>query len=166
MRSVAIDAGPLLLMAVGIEFVDTHKRTCTYGKYGYIAVSEFISQFSNVYVTPHVLTEAWNLSGSDETRDPASRHLKLRLHYLIDKFVELFEPASAMKLDPDFIRLGFSDLALLTAATNKACPLVTQDRKLWAAANQRTIPAFHVEDLIKLSPRIASASSRPRRKPR
>jgi predicted nucleic acid-binding protein len=155
---LVLDTGPLLLLAAGRSMAGRHKRTMAFGEAGYVALAQFVAQFSGLIATPHVLTEAWNLSGNDDTRDPVSHAIKLTLRALTKKLIEAFEPSSLLASDEEFLVLGLSDTAQLYAAKSASCPLVTQDRKLWGMAHARGIPALHLDDLIGMSPAAVSAS--------
>jgi predicted nucleic acid-binding protein len=152
MKHVALDTGPLLLLAAGPDIAEKHKRMQPFGVAGCQAVTEFVAKYSALVATPHVLTEAWNFTGNDQPTDRDAQRLKGRLRSLFHRTVEPFVPAVELAETAEFSRLGLTDTALLLAAQRFVCPLITQDRGLWNAARMARIAAFHVEDLLLLSP--------------
>ena len=159
---LVLDAGPLLLLAAGRSMASQYKRTMAFGEAGYVALAQFVAPYSSIVTTPHVMTEAWNLTGNDDTNDYIRIAIKFNLKTLIERMTEHHRASANLIADDHFISLGLSDVAQLDAAQAERCPLVTQDRKLWRIALARGVEAIHLEDLFALSPARASSPPRPR----
>jgi hypothetical protein len=151
-RGIALDAGPLLLLSTGVDLAGHFKRTSTYGEAGYRALADFLSSFDVLVVTPHVLTEAWNMTGNDGNQDQASRAMKARLLSIMSGAYEAFNEARTLLTSPDFHYLGLADTALLEAAYKQQCPVITQDAAVYAAGFRRSLSMFLLSEIIAASP--------------
>jgi predicted nucleic acid-binding protein len=162
-RRLLVDTGPLLLLAAGRKFAAKFKATAEFGEVGYVALAEFVAQFEAVVVTPHSLTEAWNLSGNDDTRNATAKGIKSGLALYFQQTSEEFTPAVTIVQDVSFWHVGLADTAQILVAEKYDCPLLTLDRRLSQLALARNIFAIHLTDLLLQSPRFVRSLRKSKR---
>lgn len=144
MRQAVLDANLLLLQAVGRGSradIAVHKRLHPKwtGEH-FDLLLELLAQFSRIVVTPHVLTETGNLI--DMGQGQRKLRSKAAFAALISGMVEVFDPARALVLQPEFDWLGLSDTAQIVAGSDRRT-VVTADAGLYVACERRDVPAIN-----------------------
>jgi hypothetical protein len=127
--------------------VPRHKRVSNVGVDGFRRFAELLAIYDQIVVTPHSLTEAWNLAGNDRSSDQVVHATKLHLQLLIKGVVEVYTPARDLLSKWGFPWLGLSDVAQIEAAKHHACPLVSADRELCATAAALSLVAIDLNEI-------------------
>lgn len=134
--ALLIDANLLLVLVVGTvdrEEVARFKRTRAYSAEDFDRLLAVAARYSQVVVTPHVLTEVSNLAGQ------LQEHLRVRafstLAQLVPTFDEQFSASSALVRERLFGRLGLTDAAVAAVARDYRAGLtvLTADLDLYLA---------------------------------
>lgn len=137
MTGLLIDSNLLCLFVVGLRGTDRigrHSRLRVFGASDWNNLAELVGVFGPLVFLPHVLTETCNLlKGSPGQIDWA---------VLGDQVLECAEirpPAQEIVLDPQYLRLGLTDTALLRHAQRQR-PLISVDGPLCYAAAALGVP--------------------------
>lgn len=134
MKPVIIDANLLVLLVVGLtdsSLISKHKRTRSFETEDYKLLTDALSHFDQIIVTPHILTEASNLLS--QTSEPIASALRNTLSELLSTQREEFEPSAAVAEHGSFLRLGLTDSAILRLVEREV-PVITTDLDLYLAA--------------------------------
>jgi hypothetical protein len=129
-----VDTNLLLLFVVGSEdrsLISRHRRLREYTLDDYDRLVALLEEAGQVLVTPHTLTETSNLLG--QHREPELSLLFARLRTVIEESNEVTISSVAAASNPQFLRLGLTDAALIEVATSDT-PLLTMDFDLYLAA--------------------------------
>jgi predicted nucleic acid-binding protein len=129
-----VDTNLLLLFVVGSEdrsLISRHRRLREYTLDDYDRLVALLEEAGQVLVTPHTLTETSNLLG--QHREPERALLFARLRTVIEESSEVTVSSVAAASNPNFLRLGLTDAALIEAATS-GTPILTMDFDLYLAA--------------------------------
>ena len=135
MRTIAVDSELLVLLIVGTasrSYIQKHKRLGAYSVADFDLLIELLSEYSDVIVMPNTLTEASNLLGQ------VSEPIRTRIFETFQAFIGVSTEESlrskAVSEHDQFVRLGLTDAALMTA-THEQHVLLTADFDLyWASA--------------------------------
>ena len=147
--SILIDTNLLVLYVVGTasrSYIAKHKRLTEFVLEDYDALLELISGASEIFVTPHTLTETSNLVRHIE--EPARTEVLKVLQALISNTDELPIPSKSACARSEFLRLGLTD-AVLLEATGAESTLLTTDLDLFLAVQAIGNPAInfnHIRD--------------------
>lgn len=137
-RGVLLDANLLILYLVGSHdprLIQTTKATRQFNKQDFEFVARLVAYMERLVTTPHVLTEVNGLSNTGVPR----RH---RYDYLstfreqIGGMVEVLAEAKEIALRDVFLRLGLTDAAIITLATDGPL-VVSTDLDLCVALESR-----------------------------
>jgi predicted nucleic acid-binding protein len=161
---IVVDAGPLVYLAARERLADQHKKTQKFGSNGYKVSVKLVSNYGQLIVTPHSLTEAWNLTGSDDASHTISRDMKKNLMNIIQTAVEVYESVASLQNNDRFLDLGIADAAQLNAAKINKLPLFTVDRKLCGIARKKGIEAYLLDDLIEARSSLSLVRPKVRRR--
>jgi len=134
MKKIIIDANLLVLLVVGLtkpDLIGRHKRTKSFEIADFELLTKALSNFEQIIVTPHILTEASNLIS--QIAEPAASTLRNTLSELLSTQQEEFEPSSEITTHSFFLRLGLTDCAILRIV-EKEVPVITTDLDLYLAA--------------------------------
>lgn len=129
-----VDTNLLLLFVVGSEdrsLISRHRRLREYTLDDYDRLVALLEEAGQVLVTPNTLTETSNLLG--QHREPELSLLFARLRTVIEESNEVTISSVAAASNPQFLRLGLTDAALIEVATSDT-PLLTMDFDLYLAA--------------------------------
>lgn len=132
-----IDASLLVLLVVGNEsrdLISRHRRVRQFSGDDYDRLLDTLAQAGDIYVTPNTLTEASNLLG--QHGDPERSRLFEQLRWLIEGSEEVTVRSVVAASNPDYLRLGLTDAALLEAASAET-PVITRDAILYIAASEK-----------------------------
>ena len=132
-----IDPNLLLLLVVGRvgrDLISKHRRLQSYTAEDYDLLLDVMEQVERLIVTPNTLTETSNLLG--QHGEPERSRFFGMLQLLINSADEVFVSSRDASSNPNFVRLGLTDTALLEAIT-KDTPLLTVDLNLYLAALSR-----------------------------
>jgi rRNA-processing protein FCF1 len=138
---VLLDANLLILLIVGLVAptqIGRHKNTSNYAVGDFTLLSRILAASDPIVVTPNIVTEASNLLR--QTHDPLRTELGLALRGVLEATREIHIASSDASWDSAFLRLGLTDVAILTAARHDLTVL-TDDGDLYVAATQRGLPA-------------------------
>ena len=122
----------LVVGSVGRDLIEKHRRLRAYSVEDYEILIKLLDPVERVYVTPNTLTETSNLLG--QHRDPERSRFFDRLRFIIHESEEVVVASTQASSNSLFNRLGLTDAVLLEAITPET-PLVTDDLKLYLAAN-------------------------------
>ena len=136
MRRIVIDTNLLVLLVVGLtdrKFIDKHKRLQQFEQDDFDLLTNLLSEFDQIFVTPHIITETCNLIS--QIGDPAKSLVRKTLASLLDTLKEEFQPSVEVAKHNSFLRLGLTDCAILDLI-QKETPFVTADLGLYLAASK------------------------------
>jgi len=142
-----IDSQLLLLLVVGAvspSCIAKHKRLGpAYTEADYDLLLELVGE-SAIIVTPNVLTETSNLLA--HIGDPIRTELFVAFAQLMKQFQERYVESARAAERSEFVRLGLTDAAMLTA-TERDRLLLTADLDLYLAAVEKelNVTNFHHE---------------------
>jgi hypothetical protein len=135
MRTIAVDSELLVLLIVGTasrSYISKHKRLGAYSAADFDLLIELLSEYSDVIVMPNKLTEASNLLG--QVSEPIRTRIFETFRAFIGVSTEESLGSKAVSGHDQFVRLGLTDAALMTA-TREQHVLLTADFDLyWASA--------------------------------
>ena len=126
------------------DLIAKHKRTRAYELEDFDLLTEILSNFDEVVVTPHILTETSNLVS--QIGEPAMSTVRQTLLSLLETQKEEFEPSIEIGKHQSFLRLGLTDCAILNLVKNEL-PLLTVDLDLYLSAlhiNHETVNFNHI----------------------
>lgn len=126
-----VDTNLLLLLIVGSadrDQIGRFKRTRMYTAEDFDLLAGYIDQFDGLLVTPNVLTEVSNLAG--QGTDPFRSRLFATIGLLAAQVTEEYVPSVTVTGEPEFIRLGLTDISILLATGERAAVL-TDDLPLY-----------------------------------
>ena len=150
---VLLDAGLLVLWIVGTideKLIARHRRLTAYHVEHFHALRWIVVRFSKIVTTPHVLTEASNLSR--QTNQDASGQILGALAQVVqaelreNEVREEFVPARELSRRPQFTTLGLADSAIVNAARQGALVL-TDDGELLAEIDAQGLSAVSIRRL-------------------
>jgi hypothetical protein len=130
-RILLIDTNLLLVLVVGShdrDQIERFKRTRAYSADDYDLLIRFVAGFGELVVTPNVLTEVSNLAG--QLSEPLRGRVLASLAMLAVQVPERYFPSSDVVREPDFLRLGLTDVSVLLTAREKVAVL-TDDLPLY-----------------------------------
>lgn len=141
MRSIVVDTNLLVLLVVGLtdrSLIEKHKRTRSFEVADFELLTEFLSCYDQVVVTPHILTEASNLIS--QIGEPALSAVRCTFATLLATQKEEFQASHEVASHNLFIRLGLTDCAILNLVKEEM-PFITVDLDLYLAAAATNINA-------------------------
>ena len=131
---VLIDTNLLVLLVVGRtgqHLISKHRRLQAFTIDDYGRLDEILSAIDQVVVTPNTLTETSNLL-AQHSEPERSRFFDV-FRYLIGVSQEIRIASVEAAQDPQFVRLGLTDSAVLEVVSAET-PLLTADLPLFLAA--------------------------------
>lgn len=145
MKPVIVDANLLLLLVVGsagTQYIAQVKSTQRYDVYHFDILITVLKTHAKIIVTPHSLTEVWNLIG-EKKADWDQRHdsYLASAFKIVAQAVEVHTPASDLVRSKEIAYLGLSDVAQITAAKLHNGLLLSSDGKLCHAAQLQGVEA-------------------------
>lgn len=146
-RSILIDTNLLLVVLIASadpNHVPRFKRTQKYTLEDVRLLSEYLTQFDQIVVTPHVLAEVSNLSG--QLTEPLHRDVRERLGALVLTSSERIEPSADVVKDPLYQRLGLTDAGLARAG-EQVTSVLTDDFALYLSLAHRGVPVVNFNHL-------------------
>jgi hypothetical protein len=130
-RVLLIDTNLFLVLVVGAHdpaHIERFKRTRAYTAGDYDLLTAFVSGFSQLVVTPNILTEVSNLAG--QLSEPLRSEVFASLALLAGQAAERYFPSREAVRESDFIRLGLADVSVLLTAREHVAVL-TDDLPLY-----------------------------------
>ena len=134
MPAIVLDTNLLMLLVVGAtstSLIGRHDRLAAYSKADFDLLGDCLAGSSQIVVTPHTLTETSNLLR--QIGNPARDKISATLKGLIARAEERFIDGRKAIDHKDYIRLGLTDCALMSA-TGGGEELLTVDLDLYLAA--------------------------------
>lgn len=116
-RGLLVDTNLLigyLIGLLGLQHLKNCRATKSFSKEDFLLLRQFLTEFTIITTTPHVLTEVSNLAG----KLPESLHRPFRLKFrlLIEGLKERRQSAADLSLRQDFLQFGLADSAIAAAA--------------------------------------------------
>lgn len=134
-HTVLIDTNLLLLLVVGgvrLDQIERFGRTRKYSVADYYLLLDIMDGFTEVIVTPHVLTETSNLLG--QLGEPLRGQCLAALGCLVSDWDERWTAASDLVREAVYTRLGLTDSAVLQEADTNTT-ILTDDLDLYLAVS-------------------------------
>jgi hypothetical protein len=128
-KGVLLDTNLMVLLAVGSykrERISSFKRTDKYTPRDFTLVIWLLEQFQQRITTPHILTEADNLTRQLPENEHAA--IAVIMAPLIDAFFEIRRPSADAARHPRYADLGLADCMTITAAEDVL--VITDDFRL------------------------------------
>lgn len=148
-KKIIVDANLLLLFVVGAtspNLITKHRRF--HPKYNtdhFERMELFISNYSKIVVTPHILAEFWNLMGEERGNWDRDKQRVFDIACsIIKNAVEIYNPAAELIERNEIKWLGISDVSLLIVAENEGYSLITADGPLCAHAKKLGIKTYNI----------------------
>jgi predicted nucleic acid-binding protein len=142
-KRLTLDANLVILLVVGNarrSFIKLHKKLTQYDDIDFDILRSILMKFSEVVLSPNVLTETSNLSLY--VREPIKSEVASELSRIILRIQEHVVPSRIAIARPEYRRLGLTDAVLLEIASAGAT-LLTDDQALYAAAWKANLPALN-----------------------
>lgn len=148
-----LDTNLFVLLIIGMinkKEVSKNKRTSAYTEEDFDLLSNFISGFSKIVVTPHILAETSNLV------DVFNKDLKSAPFVIIKRlleqgvFDEINMPSIEVTNSPGFFLYGLTDSGLVELASNRYL-ILTDDLKVANYAYTRSADIInfnHIRDYV------------------
>lgn len=148
---VLLDTNLFVLYLIGHydrDYVPDFKRTCMYTSEQFDWLNDYVSKFSSVIITPHILAETWNLI--EKLREDK---LALFLQAVIPKILVTSEE----HIDKDIIvqatgfdYIGVTDMSVIIAAQSRSCLVISDDLRAVSTFQQFGIDALNINHLRKI----------------
>ena len=145
-RGAIVDTSLLLLFLIGsyrVDLIRRFKRTQRYFPDDFDLLTEFLSEFRQLVVTPHILTEVSNWAMQLPRGSPECLQT---LAGLVQTWEERFLEARELTGLPDFPDLGLTDAGIGRLAMGTYL-VVTDDLPLFARLQSRGIDAVNFTHL-------------------
>jgi hypothetical protein len=144
---VLVDSNLLLLYFVGSydrNVISRFKRTAKFTPEDYTLLHRFLSAFTRIVTTPHILTEISNLAGQlyDRARLDVMERLAAGIHLLH----EVHTPSIELARTPSFKRFGLTDSGVVSNARGKFLVL-TDDFRLSQFLHSEGVHVFNFNHL-------------------
>ncbi len=133
--ALLLDTNLLLLLVVGLTdkaFIIKHSRLSAFDATDWHLLVDLISVSDGVLLMPQVLAETSNLLPG-KLQDPIKSELARRFSQLINDAQERTVPARVAANREEFVRLGFTDAALLACSEGNGI-ILTADANLHLSA--------------------------------
>lgn len=141
-KAVVVDTQLLVLLIVGLAdraFIRRHKRLApVYAEAHFEALRAMLASAPRLVCTAHVLTETSNLLR--QIADPMRSEIMATFKQFIDLTDERHVPGARAAEDPFFVRLGLTDVAILSLDP-KEVQVLTVDHDLYRASLERGFDA-------------------------
>lgn len=146
-KKVVIDAGPLLLYLVGFY------RIKDLAYFGYrdrdlVLLNEFLKNFSEILVTPHILTEMSDLAES-RLNEKFSLFILSSFERLIELSEEYVPIDEILKHKKGLSKFGIADVASMSVS-EKNILFLTDDGPLFYYCRSNEVPVIHLKELDAL----------------
>lgn len=147
MPCLLLDTNVLILLVVGAadrSYIRLHRRLQGFDEASFDLLMAIVDAHDGIVTTPHVLTEASNLSR--QIRNPARDRIQQAFRDLVHRSRELDIRSVAGCDDEQFTQLGLTDAVILRAcergeSLDPAVELLTADEGLYDQALARGLPA-------------------------
>lgn len=142
-----VDTNLLLLLLVGSadrSQIERFKRTTRYTPEDFDLLEAYVSQFEGLLVTPNVLTEVSNLTG--QLAEPFRSRVFGTIGLLAAQVTEEYVPSAAVTREPEFVRLGLTDVSILLATRERA-EVLTDDLPLYLKLARSGVSAVNFNHL-------------------
>ncbi|MEA5415096.1 hypothetical protein [Synechococcus sp. BA-132 BA5] len=131
--TLLLDTNLLLLLFIGGKDVSLIKKARTLSAYteeDYELLREFaeLNRFTSLLTTPHIITEVSNLLGKE--RDDITRVGREATAEFLARCSERTDSSAQLASNPEFRRLGITDVAIAVAASTPAF-ILTADLPLY-----------------------------------
>ena len=131
--TLLLDTNLLLLLFIGgkdISLIKKAKTLSAYTEEDYELLQEFASRnrFTDLLTTPHIITEVSNLLGKE--RDDLKQNGREAVDEFLSRCNECSDSSVKLASDPEFSRLGITDVAIIAAA-NASVFVLTADLPLY-----------------------------------
>lgn len=146
MKQIVIDANLLLLLIVGSANplnISKHKRLRAYNESHFHLLLGLIPGANPLIVTPHSLTEFWNILGERKSGlDIRFEENLASALQLLKNLIEVHRAAKDLVAFEEIAYLGLSDVAQIEAVEARDGILLSADGKLCFAAQRRGLQAI------------------------
>jgi hypothetical protein len=127
------------------EFARRWKRTARLAHERYLVpLRAAVDVTSRMVTTPHVLTEATNLTTNGAVRDKDHKRLKQLLRDFTLGAKERFVLSKQLANDPAFTRLGLADVAQMFLSRRRRPLVLTDDAPLAIELGRRGLPVANL----------------------
>ena len=141
MEGIYIDANLIVLLVVGWtgrNLISKHRRTRQFTSEDFDRLDRIVERQRQIFVTPNTLTEASNLLA--QHREPERTRLHQTLGSMISRSNERLVNSRTATEQPEFLRLGLTDAALISVVSSKT-PLLTVDFDLYHTILRKNVDA-------------------------
>ena len=149
-KGALVDTNLLVLLLVGAvnkRRIPKFKRTQAFSIEDFDLLVRLIDCFGKIVATPHVLSQASDLSDLDG-RELGQVREKFRL--IVDQIDESYDPSRVLVPDPMFERFGLADAAIAKVNSRRIL-VVTADVRLHVALQQRGWDALNFNHVRPLA---------------
>jgi hypothetical protein len=149
-KGVLLDANLLVLHLVGRTNrarIERFKRTQAYTVEDFDLLERLLRQFAKLFTTPHVLTEASNLS---DLHGKELLQVRSVFRETVEHADEFCEPSAQVVADPSFARLGLTDSAIASIARRDLLVL-TADLDLQLMLDERGLDVINFNHIRPLN---------------
>lgn len=142
-RTLILDTNLMILLIVGMTsraYINRHKRLRAYIESDFDVLTSFVVSAAQIVVTPNTLTETSNLLRQID--EPARTQIYEQFRQIVRTTEEHYLESKRAAERKDFIWLGLTDAALLSAASEDN-ELLTADSRLHAAAARQGLKVIN-----------------------
>ena len=152
-KGLLIDNNLLLLCLIGriSEKLIGKKRTEKYDVEDFKALIAELSKFSQIYSTPYVLTEVYNL-GNNALSDKNKEQFLVLISKLVQQVKEKYIPAKQLTITPIFSKFGLTDASIYQVCQQDNLVILTDDFPLANYAEKSKLAAInfnHIRQKIR-----------------
>ena len=148
-KGTLVDTNLLVLFLVGAinkQRILSFKRTQDFTIEDFELLARLIDWFGKVFPTPHVLSQASDLT---DLHGKKLREIRQKFKLVVEQIEESYDPSRVLVADPIFERLGLADADIATVCSREVLVL-TADVNLQLAVQHRRWDAlnfYHVRQL-------------------
>ncbi len=147
-NGVMLDTNLLVMYLIGLydrNLVPQFKRTEKYTTDQFDFLEYYVSQFSKLIVTPHVLAETWNFVEKLPKNDFEAFLDKVLPSIQI--FEEEYIDKSTIISANGFSYIGITDMAVIKAAKATSCLVITDDLRAYAQFFENGVDTININHL-------------------
>ncbi len=145
---ILLDTNLLILFLVGLfdsTFIPIFKRTAMYTEEDFKKIEKFIKNFRNIFVTPQILAELWNLLEKIEG-ESFQRFLESAIPQLLI-ITENYIHKNCILNEESIKYIGLTDMSIILTAKELNCLVLTDDFRAHSHFEKNGIAAININHL-------------------
>ena len=155
-EGLLIDTNLLVLLVVGKvnpSRIETYKRTTRYTEKDFRTLVKVMLNFSRLMTLPHVLAEVSNLT---DMGGPELIQAREELRSLMEVLEEPVLASRTAALQTTYRLHGLTDAAIVAAAIDRKCAVLTDELGLFRALQTESVPVLNFAQVLDAAWNTAS----------